>query len=143
MEKGFKYRIYPTKAQEEQVQNMVSAKRFVWNHFLKLNMDRFENKERILTYNQMSSLLTKLKSENQWLYNCEKSILQNTLKYLSKAYRDFLKSNMHHSEKKLEKSKKKREAINLYDLDKHPKFKSYKDIYKSIKNKIIQIKILK
>lgn len=144
MEKGFKYRIYPTKAQEEQIQNMVSAKRFVWNHFLKLNMDRFENKERILTYNQMSSLLTKLKSENLWLYNCEKSILQNTLKDLSKAYRDFLKSNMHYSEKTLEKVKRKGKQLTFYDLDKHPKFKSYKDTYKSIKinytNKNIEVK---
>lgn len=42
IEKGYKYRIQPNKTQQEQLETMFSAKRFVWNHFLKLNMDRYE-----------------------------------------------------------------------------------------------------
>ena len=90
-EKGFKYRIYPNKSQEKQLQVVFRAKRFVWNHFLSLNKERLENDEKILTYNKMSSLLTQLKRENEWLKQSEKSVLQNTLKDLYKAFKGFFK----------------------------------------------------
>lgn len=89
MEKGFKYRIYPNKTQQEQLKVMFSGKRFVWNHFLALNKEKLENKERILTYNQMSALLTELKKEQVWLKQVEKSVLQNTLKDLYKAFQEY------------------------------------------------------
>ena len=110
MEKGFKYRIYPTKEQEQQLKIMFDAKRFVWNYFLALNKKRLDNKEYTLKYNEMSSLLTQIKKENTWLKQCEKSIMQNTLKDLAKSLDEFFK-------------KKKG----------FPKFKSYKDNYKSCK----------
>ena len=111
MEKGFKYRIYPTKKQENQLEVMFKAKRFVWNHFLDLNMKRFEIKEKILSYSQMSSLLTQLKSENAWLYECEKSILQNTLKSLSIAYSEFLNGSMKYTAQTLAKAKRNGKKI--------------------------------
>lgn len=89
--KGFKYRIYPDKSQEKQLQVVFRAKRFVWNHFLSMNKERLKNDEKILTYNKMSSLLTQLKKENEWLKQSEKSVLQNTLKDLYKAFKDFFK----------------------------------------------------
>jgi len=48
IEKGYKYRIQPNKTQQEQFEAMFSAKRFVWNHFLKLNMDRYDVVRRII-----------------------------------------------------------------------------------------------
>jgi len=89
---------------------MFSGKRFVWNHFLALNKERLKNNERILTYNQMSLLLTQLKKEQEWLKQCEKSILQNTLKDLYNAFQDYFKK--------------------IHGL---PKFKSYKNNHQSIK----------
>ena len=144
MERAFKYRIYPTSEQEKQLEIMFSCKRFVWNHFLEINMKRFERKEKILSYNEMSSLLTELKKENPWLYNCEKSILQNTLKSLSEAYKKFLKGPMKYTKAKILKSLKTGKELTVYDLEKHPKFKSYKTYYKSGKmnltNNNIEIK---
>ncbi len=131
MEKGFRYRIYPTASQIKQIEIMFKAKRFVWNYFLDLNMKRLESKEKILTYKQMSSMLTRLKGENIWLYECEKSILQNTLKSLSLAYSEFFKGTMNYTKLKLEKAKRTGKQLTFYDLDKHPKFKSFKDNYKS------------
>ena len=64
MERGYQYRIYPNATQEKQLKTMFAAKRFVWNHFLRLNMDRFERKERVLAYARMSAELTVLKKEN-------------------------------------------------------------------------------
>ena len=133
MEKGYKYRIYPTKKQAEHLEIMFSGKRFVWNRFLELNMERFEKKEKILTYNQMSSMLTKLKRANLWLYQCEKSILQNTLKSLSIAYKKFIKGTMKYTKRKIENAARTGKQLGLYDLEKHPKFKSYKNYYQSCK----------
>lgn len=110
MEKGFKYRIYPNSIQQKQLHTMFSGKRFVWNHFLALNNERLKNKEKILTYNEMSSLLTELKKEHEWLKQVEKSVLQNTLKDLYQAFKEYFKGTRG-----------------------KPRFKSYKDNYKSIK----------
>jgi len=113
MNKGFKYRIYPTKTQQKQIKIMFNGKRFIWNYFLALNKERLKNNERIYTFYQMSSLLTQLKKEQEWLKQCEKSILQNTLKNLYKAFQDYFK-----------KAKG------------FPKFKSYKNNHHSVKMNI-------
>ena len=110
VEKGYKYRIYPSESQKEYIENMFKAKRFVWNHFLSLNKERLENKANILTYNNMSSLLTVFKYENIWLKQCEKSVLQNTLRDLYQTFQKFFKKECG-----------------------FPKFKSYKNNYQSMK----------
>ena len=138
IEKGFKYRIYPKESQIEQIELMFKAKRFVWNHFLKLNMDKFEKKEKLLTYNQMSSLLTQLKKENIWLKQCEKSILQNTLKDLARAYSNFFKGSMKYTKETIEHAKRTGKNLTFYDLEKHPKFKSWKNNYQSIKMSFVK-----
>ena len=133
IEKGYKYRIQPNKTQQEKLETMFSAKRFVWNHFLKLNMDRYEKKEHLIPYNKMSKLLTDLKATYPWLYQCEKSVLQNTLKDLASAYSRFNKGPKKYSKKTLEKAARTGKALTFYDLEGHPKFKSYRDLVQSCK----------
>lgn len=87
--KGFKYRIYPTKTQLNQLDQFFGSKHYIWNYFLGLNKERLNNKENVLTYTQMSKMLTDLKKENDWLYNTEKSVLQNTLKDLYDTFQKF------------------------------------------------------
>jgi len=65
--RGFKYRIYPKENQILKLEEMFCAKRYVWNYFLELNMKQFEKKLGILTYTEMSKLLTQLKQEHSWL----------------------------------------------------------------------------
>ena len=130
--KGFVYRIYPKTEQESNLNVMFQAKRFVWNHFLEMNMKRFEDKLGILSDNKMSVLLTEFKQANKWLFKCEKSILQNTLKDLSKAYTKFLKGPMKYSEKTLKHAKRTGKELTFYNLESHPKFKSYKTLYQSV-----------
>ncbi|MCH4890939.1 IS200/IS605 family element transposase accessory protein TnpB [Acidaminobacter sp. JC074] len=129
--RAYRYRIYPKKWQIEILEKSFWAKRFVWNHFLEINMDRFEKNEGILSYNKMSSMLTDLKKNNDWLYECEKSVMQNTLKDLVKAYDYFFDGPMTYSEKKLEKAKRTGKVLTFYDLQRHPKFKSRYDYEQS------------
>lgn len=134
MEKGFKYRIYPNKIQERKIQQFFNVKRFVWNYFLNINIERYKDNEKLLTYNQMSSLLTKLKKENKWLYEVEKSILQNTLKDLSITYKRFLNQDkITFSKETIEKAKRTSKKLTIYDLNGHPKFKSKKNNHQSAK----------
>jgi len=130
--RAFRYRIYPKQAQIKKLEESFSAKRFVWNHFLEINMKRFELQEGILSYEVMSGMLTDLKRENKWLFSCEKSALQNTLKNLAKAYDRFFKGPMTYTKKKIERSKRTDKPLSFYDLECHPKFKSWKNYEQSI-----------
>ena len=58
MDKGYVYRLYPSKTQEERLKTIFAAKRFVWNTFLNINQKRLKRNKRVLSYNQMSKLLT-------------------------------------------------------------------------------------
>ena len=87
IEKGFKYRIYPKNNQIEQIEVMFKAKRYVWNYFLNINKHRLNHHKSVLNYTKMSKLLTLLKRKQAWLNQCEKSVLQNTIKY---QYQTFL-----------------------------------------------------
>ena len=110
IEKGFKYRIYPKNNQIEQIEVMFKAKRYVWNYFLNINKHRLNHHKSVLNYTKMSKLLTLLKRKQAWLNQCEKSVLQNTIKYQYQTFLKFFKKECG-----------------------FPKFKSYKNNYKSIK----------
>ena len=110
IEKGFKYRIYPKNNQIEQIEVMFKAKRYVWNYFLNINKHRLNHHKSVLNYTKMSKLLTLLKRKQTWLNQCEKSVLQNTIKYQYQTFLKFFKKECG-----------------------FPKFKSYKNNYQSIK----------
>ena len=110
IEKGFKYRIYPKNNQIEQIEVMFKAKRYVWNYFLNINKHRLNHHKSVLNYTKMSKLLTLLKRKQAWLNQCEKSVLQNTIKYQYQTFLKFFKKECG-----------------------FPKFKSYKNNYQSIK----------
>ena len=110
IEKGFKYRIYPKDNQIEQIEIMFKAKRYVWNYFLNINKHRLNHNKSVLNYTKMSKLLTLLKRKQAWLNQCEKSVLQNTIKYQYQTFLKFFKKECG-----------------------FPKFKSYKNNYQSIK----------
>ena len=110
IEKGFKYRIYPKDNQIEQIEIMFKAKRYVWNYFLNINKHRLNHHKSVLNYTKMSKLLTLLKRKQVWLNQCEKSVLQNTIKYQYQTFLKFFKKECG-----------------------FPKFKSYKNNHQSIK----------
>ena len=110
IEKGFKYRIYPKNNQIEQIEVMFKAKRYVWNYFLNINKHRLNHHKSVLNYTKMSKLLTLLKRKQAWSNQCEKSVLQNTIKYQYQTFLKFFKKECG-----------------------FPKFKSYKNNYQSIK----------
>lgn len=108
MEKAFKYRIYPTKKQQELIHKTFGCCRFVYNYYLNIRKESYEKDKTSVTYNMCSKDMTSLKKQLEWLKEPDKDALQKSLKDLDMAYQKFFKE---HSG--------------------YPKFKSKKNRYKS------------
>ena len=67
--------------------------RFVYNHFLNKRIETYQIEQKTLTYNQCSAELTKLKSELEWLKEPDKCSLQNAIKDMDRAYKNFFENN--------------------------------------------------
>lgn len=91
--RGLKFRIYPTEEQKVKIIKNLGCKRFVFNYFLSLRKTEYKANKRTFSYKEMSSILTDLKKypEYQWLNNADSISLQQTLKDLIKAYDNFFK----------------------------------------------------
>ena len=93
MEKAYKFRFYPTKTQIEKLNCTFGCVRYVYNHFLSLKQELYNKEKKSMSYNQCSKALTVLKQENRWLKDVDKFSLQNSLKDLDKAYKNFFSGN--------------------------------------------------
>lgn len=93
VEKRFNFRIYPTKAQEKQIQHNFGCVRFVYNHFLNKRIQKHHAGEGIYGYNEASRDLTELKKQEEylWLRQADAHSLQNALKNLNNAYSAFFR----------------------------------------------------
>lgn len=50
MEYSYKFRVYPTAAQARQIQRTFGCCRFVWNHYLALRKDFYEQDGKTMNY---------------------------------------------------------------------------------------------
>ena len=89
MNKAFKYRIYPNKKQKALLAQTFGNCRFVYNYYLAKRKELYTNEKKSMTYFQCCVDLTKLKSEYDWLRSSDKFALQNTLRDLDMAYKNF------------------------------------------------------
>ena len=89
MEKAYKFRFYPTKTQITILNCTFGCVRYVYNHFLGLKQELYNKEKKSISYNQCSKILTVLKQEKEWLKDVDKFSLQNSLKDLDKAYKNF------------------------------------------------------
>ena len=134
MIKAYKFRIYPNKEQQGLLCRTFGCVRYVWNHFLARKENAFESNETGITYNKMSSELTVLKAEYEWLKEPDKCALQNAVKNLSKAYDRFFqlqKVGPKYTQKKLQHLARIERQPNRMDLNGHPQFKRLRDNQKS------------
>ena len=89
MERAYKFRIEPTKAQVTQIEKTFGCTRFVYNYYLALRKGLFETARETMNYNACSADLTKLKKELVWLKEADATALQSALKNLDTAYSNF------------------------------------------------------
>ncbi len=76
MEMRFRFRIYPTKEHEIQIQKNFGCARFVFNYFLGKRIEKYEAREDIYNYYQACNDLTALKKTKgyEWLLRVELAI---------------------------------------------------------------------
>ena len=89
MEKAYKFRFYPTKSQIKKLNNTFGCARYVYNHFLDLKQELYNKEKKSMSYSECSKELTVLKKKKEWLKDVDKFSLQNSLKDLDKAYKNF------------------------------------------------------
>jgi putative transposase len=91
MVRGFKYRCYPTKAQEQQLAKTFGAVRFVYNWALEQRTKAWYEKQERISYNKTSAMLTELKQQpdTAWLYDAVSVPQQQALRHLQTAFVNF------------------------------------------------------
>ncbi len=91
VKRAYRYRIYPTIQQQEQLVRQFGASRFVYNHFLRQRIDTYAETGKNLTYCDTALQLTGLKKqvEYNWLKDTDSQALQQSLRDLDTAYSNF------------------------------------------------------
>ena len=91
--RGLKFRIYPTKEQAIQIIKNLGCKRFIFNHFLNLRKTEYKANKKTYNYKEMCSILTNLKKypEYSWLKEVDSNSLQQAIRDLMAAYDRFFK----------------------------------------------------
>lgn len=89
--KAYKFRIYPTKEQEELIVKTIGCSRFVFNHFLAKWNETYKETGKGLSYGICSSELPNLKKELTWLKEVDSIAIQSSVKNLAEAYSRFFK----------------------------------------------------
>ena len=91
--KGYRYRIYPGKAQQDLILRTFGCARYVYNYFLTARRKWYREHSKTLSYSMTSSMLTALKkdSDHIWLSEVDSMALQEELRNLDRAYTNFFK----------------------------------------------------
>lgn len=90
MKARYRYRFYPTNQQRQSLAQLFGCVRVVWNDALSL----CKASEKLPNYNQLSGLLTASKKtfERSWLNDVSCVPLQQSLRHLATAYKNFFDS---------------------------------------------------
>lgn len=118
MEKSYKFRIYPNKAQEELIQKTFGCVRYVYNYYLAMRQDKYNESKESFRYYACSADMTLLKKEKEWLKEVDATALQSSLQDLDWAYQNFFR------------------RVKTGEKPGYPKFKSKHDNRKSFKNRM-------
>ena len=126
VEYSYKFRLYPTAEQQEQMSRNFGCCRYVFNHFLTQRQEQYKETGKTPTRFQQDKSLTMLKRELPWLKEVDSTSLQATLQDLDAAFQNFFRRG-----KQGEKPG-------------YPRFKSKHDHRQSYKSKCVgtNIKIL-
>lgn len=93
MEYAYKFRIYPTAEQEDLILRTFGCVRFVYNYYLDQRMQAYKKTGKSPTRFEQDKDLTRLKrqKETSWLREVDKCALQNALKHLDAANKNFFR----------------------------------------------------
>lgn len=94
MLKAYKYRIYPNKQQEEQIQKTFGYCRFVYNQTLAFRKEKYEKDKESMNKVACNNYVNQvLKKEYEWLKEVDKFALTNSVYNMDSAYQKFFKEH--------------------------------------------------
>ena len=92
MLKAYKYRIYPNKEQEEQIEKTFGCSRFVYNQTLSYRKEKYEKEKISVSKIDCNNYCNReLKKEYEWLKEVDKFALTNAIYNMDTAYQKFFK----------------------------------------------------
>lgn len=119
MEYSYKFRLYPTAAQQKQMSRNFGCCRYVFNRFLAQRQEQYKETGKAPTRFQQDKSLTMLKQEYPWLKEVDSTSLQATLQDLDTAFQNFFR------------------RVKKGEKPGYPRFKSKHDRRQSYKSKCV------
>ena len=114
MLKAYKYRIYPNKQQEEQIQKTFGCCRFVYNQTLAYRKELYETEKKSMSKFDCNSYKNKvLKTRYEWLKEVDKFALENAVYNMDSAYQKFFKEHAGYPKFKSKHNHKKSYTTNI------------------------------
>ena len=90
--KAFKFRLYPTKEQAEQINRTLGCCRYVYNHMLERRIKAYKRRQESFSYIKMQNLLPQMKEYLPWLAEADSQALKYACRCLDDAYKGFFKN---------------------------------------------------
>lgn len=113
MLKSFKYRIYPSKEQEIQIQKTFGCCRFVYNQTLAYRKELYETEKKSMSKIDCNNFVNQnLKKEYEWLKEVDKFALTNSVYNMDSAYQKFFKEHAGYPKFKSKKNNRKSYSTN-------------------------------
>lgn len=114
MLKAYKYRLYPTKQQEELIQKTFGCCRFVYNQTLAYRKNLYETKKESMSKIDCNNYINRvLKKEYEWLKEVDKFALTNSVYNMDSAYQKFFKEHTGYPKFKSKRNHKKSYSTNF------------------------------
>lgn len=114
MEYSYKFRLCPNAAQRNLIQRTFGCARFVYNHFLSERIAQYRETRKSPTRFQQDKELTVLKQKLEWLQEPDKCALQNAVRNLDTAYKNFFRRVKNGEKPGFPKLKSKRDHRQSY-----------------------------
>lgn len=113
MLKSFKYRLYPNKEQEIQIQKTFGCCRFVYNQTLAYRKNLYETEKKSMSKIDCNNFVNQnLKKEYEWLKEVDKFALTNSVYNMDSAYQKFFKEHAGYPKFKSKKNNRKSYSTN-------------------------------
>ncbi|MFR4881479.1 MAG: RNA-guided endonuclease TnpB family protein [Coprococcus sp.] len=93
MERGFKYRIYPNESQRDQIARTFGCCRFVYNRALDVKKTAYSETGKSIATNDLIKMIPAWKRdpETSWLAQVDSMALQQSIRDLDRAYKNFFR----------------------------------------------------
>lgn len=117
MYKAYKYKLLPTKVQQDRLSQITGSTRWIWNYMLNLNIKHYTEKKKFTFGTDMAMLVSDLRKEHEWLKEVPAQSLQQKCIDLDRALKSVWRSQFG-----FPKFKSKHRSQGSFRIPQHIKF---------------------